>query len=378
MRTRSLVSSMGILLLVPACFAPSDDPLADDSATGDDAADDDGPSGPTSGADGATADDPGEGPSDDQGDDPSADEAATVDPTDDGDTDPSADESTTDGTPMPCDGTCVQPAPDGWNGPVVLAQATDRPASCSDPAYSHAVASGYAGVVADAASCGCECDVGDAATCDDEGLLARHSESDCGDLPFALPLELGCNDVSDQSDRYYTWSPTASGGSCEASASVEVPPLEYTGRLAACATEDTASGACEGDSACMPTPADDAAVCFWSVGDVECPDSLGGVREVFYADAPTDTRSCEACTCDEPEIWCDQPGVMLIGNNDTCGVAGTPLAIPIAPDVCVHYNGLQSVLWSAAGTPHTVCDSPSDPGPTGGVVPQGAVTVCCA
>lgn len=382
MRTRRLPLWLTCTLFVPACFEPSDDPLADDTATGEASnADDDGMTvGDDGGSTGMTSadDDPTDDPTNDPTDDPT-DGSTSTDP--DSTTDPSADGSSTDGTEMPCDGSCVAAAPEGWNGPVLLASATDRPASCDDATYAQPSAGGYAGIEAADASCDCDCGVAEAAVCDDEGNLGLHSDPDCdGGFPEAIPIELGCTNIANESPAYWTWEPTASGGECEASASVVVPQLGYTGQLAACGTDATASGACEGDGECVPAPSGDAALCWWSEGDVECPESLGGVREVIYTEDPTDTRGCESCTCGDPEIWCDAPGVVLVGSNDTCNTTQVmPLPpIGLAPGECQAASSVLSVFWQVVGTPHTVCDSPSDPQPTGAATPQGPITVCCA
>jgi hypothetical protein len=391
MRTHGLPFALFCSSLGAGCFSPSEDhPLVDDTATSDPASDDD--DGMTDDDAGSTSvtsagedqgGDQGDDPSDDQGDDPSADatdaDDSTSDDPDATDSDPS-DDSSSDDAAMPCDGTCVAAAPEGWNGPVTLASAADQPASCADAEYGQEVAAGYAGVVASDATCDCDCDVGEPAVCDDAVLLAAHSDSDCGDIPFGIPVELGCTDIANENGPYYSWEAGAVGGECEALPAVMVPQLGYTGHLAACGTEASAAGACEDDGECVPTPADDAALCWWSDGDVACPASLTGVREVMYSAAPTDTRGCETCTCGAPETSCDAPGVFLVGANNSCILSATsPPYVFLDAGECEAYNSnVQSVFWSTPGTAYTVCDSPSDPDPTGDVVPQGPITVCCA
>ena len=71
---------------------------------------------------------------------------------------------------------------------------------------------------------------------------------------------------------------------------------------------------------------------------------------------------------------------MLFGANNICDGSGGQQPPPAAVDAgdCVHYTaGATSVGLYGDPVTHTVCEPAAPPQATGGVAPQGPITVCC-
>jgi hypothetical protein len=278
----------------------------------------------------------------------------------------SSESGSSDGAPMACTGACVSP-PEGWNGPVTLG------GECADDVYAHLEVSGYGDVAAPDAQCDCECGVG--ADVDCAATLLRYGAAACFAIDSSYDLVPGCNVGVGAEAGYFATSYAASGGSCDATPSVMLPPFELEHERAACGTMELADGVCDGDQACVPAPSDAAPLCWWMEGDVACPDTLDGTREVIYTGEPIDGRGCEECSCNEPSGSCEQSIAYLVGNNNACQLNG-PGFLPVAQDDCTQFGEVLSVLLGEP-TPTTTCVPTGVPAPTGSVDAQGPVTVCC-
>lgn len=284
--------------------------------------------------------------------------------TDDGST------GSTDDGPLACTGVCVG-AIAGWNGPVTLVvDAHERP-SCVDPAYDQLAVSGYGGVVAPEAQCECECTVGEEAEC--AATLSSFTSNSCFAIEESWDLVPGCNVIGAPGGDFEIGY-EASGGACDPSPSVELPPFDVSDRLAACGTTAQADGACEGDQDCVPTPADATPLCWWSDGDVPCPDMLDGTREVIYTEDAFDSRGCDECTCNAASGACEETFAYLVSGGG-CQLI-PPGFLGIVEDDCTSFGAVQSLLLGAP-TATTTCTPTGVPAANGSVDPQGPVTVCC-
>lgn len=300
----------------------------------------------------------------------------TTTTTSDADSSGSEAESST-GEPA-CDGQCVA-APEGWNGPVVMGRSMDEEASCDDDAYAETALLGNVGLDAPPFTCGCSCSVSEQGACSPVSSLHAHSDPQCDDAAETIGINQGCTNIADHEPGYFRWSIETTGGACEANAQMIPTPLGWDESVVACTTDAVAEGACEDDATCVVAPTSDAPLCWWQEGDVECPVELPGSREVIYTEAPTDSRSCSACECGEPEVTCDAPGVVLVQANNACNVVDlSPPAVAAPQGECVQAGTVRSVVWEVPGEPDTDCAAAAPSMPTGSAAPQGAVTVCCA
>ncbi len=144
-----IIASIAVLGLVslPACFSDDGSP---GGSSGEDSSD---------GGDGTTGDEgtgtgSGSGTGTDTGTTDATDTDPTTDTTDATDTDPTTDTTTDTTGDNPCDGgnVCV-PDPDGWEGPIAIANSGN---GCG-ATYPDQEASLYGGFAVDASSCKCTC-----------------------------------------------------------------------------------------------------------------------------------------------------------------------------------------------------------------------------
>ncbi|HWB81437.1 MAG TPA: hypothetical protein VG755_41025 [Nannocystaceae bacterium] len=284
-----------------------------------------------------------------------------------------ADDTTGSEGVVDCEGVCVSP-PNGWTGPVVKREAIGD-GVCDLPGYADVALEGYRDLNAPAATCGCECEVSDEATCD--ASLVRYTSGTCAALADSFALHSGCNNISDQSSGYFGLSLSSEGGACEAHPSDDIVPVEVLEPMTLCATSDVVELGCDGEQ-CVPQHGEDA-LCWWQEGDVDCAPALENFlesRTVLFTQEPTDTRDCSECTCALPNIDCSDPGVVMVTANQSCGFADFPSPVGVGEDDCEQYAP-HSVHMTANPTATTACGIAEASAPIGAVEPQGAVTVCC-
>lgn len=346
----------------PYHYRPSSDGGDDSGGSGDESG---GPSSTSTNA-ATSADATGDGTSG------SADEHGTDADASTSGTDEGSSTGSTDEGPLACTGVCVS-APAGWNGPVVLATGDDDPPSCDDPAYVDLAVAGYRDVVAPEAQCDCECNVGEEVEC--AATLTRFSSNSCLAIDDSFDLAPGCNVVGAAAG-YFEISYDASGGACDPSPSMELPAFDVSGYAAACGTMAMADGVCDGEASCVPAPAAAVPLCWWSEGDVPCPEMLEASRDVIYTEDAFDDRGCEACSCNAVSGSCEESIAYAVDNNVACQLL-PPHFLPISAGDCTSLGAVQSLLLGAP-TPETTCTAAGTPAATGSVEPQGPVTVCCA
>lgn len=273
-----------------------------------------------------------------------------------------------------CEGACVS-QPKGWNGPVVVREAIGDGA-CDLPGYEAVALEGYGDLGAAQATCGCECEVADEASC--EASLVRYSSGTCAALADTFALHSGCNNIVDQTTGFFGLSLSSEGGACEAHGSNDVAPVELRDRMTLCGASEVVEIGCDGEQ-CVPHHGEDM-LCFWKEGDVTCasppPNQFLGSRTLLFTEDPTDTRDCSECTCSDPEVSCSDPGVVMVTANQTCDFGDFPSPLGVGADDCEQYTP-HSVHMTANPTATTECGVAQASAPIGAVEPQGAVTVCC-
>lgn len=308
----------------------------------------------------------------DTGSDPTHDTSSGSDTTVGGDTSTAGPSDSSDGgTMIPCEGTC-QPHFDGWNGPVMALHQFEEtlPKQCALP-WGDEIAVLHDALHGDDASCSCECGEAHDVSCGP--TMLRRQGNGCTTVQSSIPLSFGCNDITGVTNSDWRLEyPEPTGGSCDPVAQTDVPPAYWSRRVTLCGLDDSwnPAGECDGTEQCAATPLVDEAVCYWLEGEHQCP---AGEREIYYADY-ADDRGCDACTCGEPEGVCGtfgnfpQPAYA----DDDCTVG----AGSIDETACSHINGTVEAVYLGPVGSNTSCTA-NPVGPTGGVQPTGAVTLCC-
>ncbi|HWB81436.1 MAG TPA: hypothetical protein VG755_41020 [Nannocystaceae bacterium] len=367
--TRQCLFPLLVVALASACRSPNPFELPpghgddDDDGTSDESGE---PTPTTSSTSAATSADTTGADVGTTGDDGSDDGDSASTGTDDGST------GSTDDGPLACTGTCVS-APVGWNGPVVLRIDEHDSPSCADPAYDQLAVEGYGDVIAPEAQCGCDCTVGEEVEC--AATLTSFTSNSCFAVEESWDLHTGCNVIGSPAG-YFEIDYDASGGACDPSPTVEIGPFDVTDYRAACSTTAMAEGVCDGDATCVPAPADAARLCWWSDGDVPCPDMLAGTREVIYTDDAIDDRGCDECSCNPVSGSCEESVAYLVATSPACQLNPGGFSAIVEGD-CSSSGVVQSLLLGAP-VAATTCTAAGRPAANGSVEPQGPITVCCA
>jgi hypothetical protein len=313
--------------------------------------------------------------------------AGTTDGDTDTDTDSAADESSTGSGLCPSTHVCMEQAPKGWSGPVAVHQAAfdDKDPKAEPPgcgtSYPDRAAAGFEDLLAEPATCSCECASPNGTACDNSTTLRYWADdATCDDgTPQAVSVfTSSCNALPAEfpGDGHYSADPLAAvGGACAPSSEQSVEPTSWSFQTSACegATIIEDAGCAEGRE-CAPLPdSADAALCIWQEGEHECPEVFSSTRTVFGG--VDDGRDCETCSCSAPTGLCDDATISL-WNGVTCLV---PSAGVVDADGECDPSGTGTSARAASittGSPNAFC-VPSDPVPSGEAVGTDPVTVCC-
>jgi len=215
----------------------------------------------------------------------------------------------------------------------------------------------------------CSCGAPQGGNCD-PGDVHRHANPNCtGQQANSGNLADGdCVDVMTGASGFSVDPPTASGGSCEPSASNPLPIAHSTLCTA------SAGDACGAGMVCVPTsaaPFGDA--CNLLPGSANCPADLPTKTTLFTSE--TDTRDC-ACACGDAQSQaCAGGGIQLFADN-VCG--GAALIAIDADGTCANTAALDlsSSFEVAAGTWSAASCAAQDDH-TGDVAFDDEVTLCC-
>ncbi len=170
---------------------------------------------------------------------------------------------------------------------------------------------------------------------------------------------------------------TASGGSCAADASASVPPWGW-GTLAVACTPTSLSGlGCGTGGQCVPAPPAPFAshVCVLGQDGGACPAGDYSVAHVYYPSA-SDSRGCSPCSCASPTgVDCNTHAQVEIWPSQGCD-AGAAQPVNGLPSSCVA-PAFKAQGATFASTPTAGSCAPLGGQPTGTVVGQNPVTICC-
>lgn len=301
--------------------------------------------------------------------------------------DGSSSSSTGDGLCPGSTHSCMEGAPDGWNGPVAVHQAAfdaevrkPEPPPCG-AAYPDPATAGFEGLLAEPAACECSCGDANGTACDNSTTLRYWGDDATCDQGIAQAVTVfasSCNTLPAEFDGNGNYSATpviAVGGACAPSTEETLEPAVWSWQSQACdgATIIEDAG-CADDRVCAPVPESrDAAMCIWQAGEHECPDTFDTSRTLY--EGIDDARGCETCSCGSPNGLCDAAFISL-WNGPTCLV---PSAGVVGANGECDATGTATTARAASlnsGSPTAFC-VPSDPTPAGEAVGTEPVTVCC-
>lgn len=268
------------------------------------------------------------------------------------------------GTEAPCrSAECVE-APEGWHGPdaLMLVPVEQEPALCPAP-FVELGLSFRTDLRASDAVCACDC-----APSENEAVCARtatvrvYDSLDEGctadNVTYSVQVAGECGEIEMIRDRPVTVTPNprpVPGATCEAVPTTERSPVSWDQAASLCA---------------LPSPApDDALVCVWTEGDVECPGTFDA-RHVLF-DGVDDTRGCTECTCADGSVACDATVTLRV--NENC--LGDLNDVGAGGD-CLDAGFLTRGVDMAWGDPVVTCE-PTVVTPTGRASGANPVTACC-
>lgn len=284
-----------------------------------------------------------------------------------------------DDDPLPmCDGpnqACIAEAPNGWAGPTIVYRgAPDDLPQCPSAAPDVSIERNQ-GLSSVPAVCGCECGDPAAPKCPGAALLS-HDSSTCDgatqntalapDTCAALPSALSHNVISGI-------PPTAFGGTCDASATVELAEPTWAETVRACIGQPTPAADCDADQVCVQQPqlAPPFRVCVHRAGEQSCPLAGYTDRIETFGDF-ADDRDCTDCGCSAVQGGQCVPTLAFYGSNDCSG--GTNDTLMGGGFQCSQVSGSGSARLEIeiAGS----C-TPDDVMPIGEVFPSIPETFCC-
>ena len=281
---------------------------------------------------------------------------------------------TTTGPPLPsCQGggVCIEPPPDGWAGPVVLATWEPAGASVSCPDDWVSLGGGGLGVDAPDAQCQCECSAVPGRC---EASFVYYADSGCSQSVHSGDADGDCaGRFEDDAHPWVIVTSAAVGSSCEASGLPELEPAAFEWDAIGC--EPPALGECE-TGTCMPSvPAGFGdRYCIVADGAHECPEGPFTRQQVVHASI-SDERTCSDCKCSmaAPPVCGgaldEHTDVLCLNGVGNVAADGTCRASNIANEATF------GVEYNAPAPAFTCAAAPSVP--IGEALGLDPVTYCC-
>jgi len=286
---------------------------------------------------------------------------------------------------------CAPPTPGGgWVGPVSFWSGSGTPPACTNESGfpTEAANAGILLSVAPPTCYSCECGAPQGVACQ-AGAITAFADSACSSLGRTLNVVQGACiafvslSFDPASVRWESAQPA--GGACipRSSGSAVFPPPQWNTRMRACGDPPQNSGGC-GTGTCVArqkAPFSEQ-FCIYQRGDLACPAGPYSNRSRYFAGVE-DTRACSACECGLPSAT-SCSGTMRLYTDQSCGVDETVLTSVsqcslLTPDPTpppLPYLTLRSVNYSATADAVGFCEArPSTP--SGSVVPNDPITVCC-
>lgn len=176
--------------------------------------------------------------------------------------------------------------------------------------------------------------------------------------------------------------PVVSSSGCAPAPPPTIPPATWSPSQRACVR--TQGGSCSNpDRICVPKPDGGAPLCLVLPGDVACP-ATAKTKTLYFDGKFVDTRACDTsgCACGAPEggtCSCGSGCNVDVFTDSSCGALDT--SFPPNSTTCkVMLPGATKIsaqLVGASITKHAACAPKGATTLTGGVEPEGPLTVCC-
>jgi hypothetical protein len=299
---------------------------------------------------------------------------------------------------------CVPAIPVGWTGPIALYDffQTGGPAPSPNPcpsggAYTQPYPSpastqlGHYTPTAATPTCGCSCGATvTGVTCPNPTVSVSTNSCPGGGTTVSGTATATCSLLTNNDINSITVNlGTASGGSCATNETgLPVPAWSSTtgweGTGNACYTGTTNYGTtgCTGGDICVPpTPVtfSNGAVCVYAPGAQTCPP--GYATPHSYFSGASDSRGCSySCTCTPTGVSCTSD--VTVSNQSSCTGGMTLANLPSGCSPASGNLNLQPVNFQATVSSSGSCTFAAGAisggaQATGGVTPNGQVTVCC-
>ena len=292
---------------------------------------------------------------------------------------------------------CLDPAPEGWVGPVAMSSDPALTQSHCGGGYPELETTAFSGFFAPADDCGCDCGSPHGGGCSgsaDLGLYPMnfniyHSlpfphnqvsnvqfcHTSGGTIDLADNVFTAVNQSLPSRFRLDVQSLAASGGECTPITTGSIPDAGFSERVDLCAPAELEPG-CD-DTVCVPKPAPpfEAGVCIWQEGNHECPADAGYTERTVYHRNFEDTRSCSSCSCSAPSGSCpDAEATLYFGYNFVD-------VVTLEDGQCIMVASADHDEVTAArfytGNPEWEPCQASQGGSNGEATPIEPITVCC-
>ena len=245
---------------------------------------------------------------------------------------------------------CVQEAPDGWDGPVLLREG-EHPADC-DGNYPDPVLSGGTAVVGGAATCSsCSCG-GASSACATFLNFGSGATTDCSGVTCSASISSACAELASPCLANLTTGylepqlPVAPGNCAPSAQTPDVQAASWSAQMLGCApAREFAPAGCDRGELCAPSASeDDGALCVYHDGDLPCPAGAYRDRRTYFTEW-NDTRGCSECACAHD---CSYSWRTYAAGDTACA---TPLVTLTSPDQCAAVTRSTGRSGSASKSP---------------------------
>lgn len=268
-------------------------------------------------------------------------------------------------------GTCVAPAPEGWEiATVALAKEGEPLPECGSEWAEATEANND--LISAAASC-TSCTCGDPGYACSEPTITSYTNPNCSvgseDQVAVLADGMCTTIVTNDFDGFVVSVPQASGSCPPSGGQATLPPVTWGERGRVCAGGDFGAGC--GADVCAPVGPGPAS-CIAREGDELCPDEYS--EKTLLYQGHTDARGCSDCSC-APEVTCTGELQVYLDQSSCLGAFDFD---EVADGLCTTVSrgdAIVSIEYNTIMTP-----SPCSAGggqPTGTVTPAEPITVCC-
>jgi len=287
---------------------------------------------------------------------------------------------------------CIPETPDGWEGPVIVAEGSSAPASCPASTYPFVAFRGGRDLSADG-ECSCTCGAPTAASCGTSYAWMGYSDEEClaadpdrGGSGLAEPTISDCISTATEIDGIYGYgfSLTPPDVTCGEGSIDALPPPEFGTEFLSCSGAAPGGTCAESDQTCVRRPPSgfETKLCIYQLGEQTCP--AGYVTEPTVYEGFAEGRDCgSACTCSATEGECTTTLRVYDGSDDACNATLETHSITSDAPSC--FAPFDNISYSnvSLDTPSYVAGSATCTADATTWSPSGAprltdpVTVCC-